>query len=86
MASAWCVGDWRGYVSAVGVALSGVAGDGVVVGIRNAEAEVLWKCRTVDRSILGHSMQCSTRQRVLPGICRHVTSHSFWMLDLAVDW
>lgn len=36
-----CVGDWRGYVSAVGIAFSGVAGDGVVVGIRNAEAEVL---------------------------------------------
>lgn len=25
-----CVGDWRGYVSAVGVAFSGVAGDGVL--------------------------------------------------------
>lgn len=43
-----CVGDWRGYVSAVGAALSGVAGDGVVVGIRNAEAEVLGKRRTID--------------------------------------
>lgn len=40
-----CVGDWRGYVSAVGVAFSGVAGDGVVVGIRNAEAEVFRKSR-----------------------------------------
>lgn len=75
MAGAWCVSATGvGMFRQVGIALSGVAGDGVDVGIRNAEAEVLRKSRTIDRSILGNAVWCCTGQRVLPGICRHVTA------------
>lgn len=84
-----------GMFSAVRVALSGVAGDGVDVGICNAEAEVQGKSRTIDRRVdrsrQRNATQCSTVRYSTVGATRDVdvdltSPHkSFWLLDPEVD-